>query len=66
MFKVNIVFPSHDRAGYGKLNRKPSEGLKERFMESFNRPYYTFHPFVCERLPSLFMMKHNINFKHIF
>ena len=66
MAKLKEIPEAYNDAGYGKLNRKPSEGFKERFQKAFGKPHYPFHPFICERLPSLFMMKHKINFKHIF
>lgn len=31
---------------------------KERCMEVFGRPYYPYHPFICERLPCFFFWKH--------
>jgi len=39
---------------------------KDRFMKAFGKDYYPYHPFICERLPSLFMEKYKYNFRHIF
>lgn len=49
-------------AGYKKL----SDAEKARFLKAFGKPYYPYHPFVLERLPSLFLHKYNYEFKHIF
>ena len=49
-------------AGYKKLNT----ATIGRFTEAFGKPHYPYHPFILERLPSLFMQKYNYNFKHIF
>lgn len=42
------------------------EVLKNRFFRAFGKPYYPFHPFLLERLPSLFVQKHKLNVKQIF
>lgn len=42
------------------------ERTKKRFIRSFGKPYYPFHPFICERLPSLFLHKYEYSFKQIF
>lgn len=31
---------------------------KERLTEIFGKPYYTYHPFVCERMPGFFFKKY--------
>lgn len=46
--------------------KRIDEPTKERFIKAFGKPYWPFHPFVCERLPSLFLAKYNYSFKHIF
>lgn len=46
--------------------KKVDERTKYRFIQAFGKPYYPYHPFVCERLPSLFMAKYNYSFKQIF
>lgn len=40
--------------------------VKDRFMKSFGKPFYPLHPFICERLPSIFMEKYKYSFRHIF
>lgn len=36
----------------------------ERCMLVFGRPYYPYHPFICERLPSVFFTLHGANIKY--
>ena len=31
---------------------------KERLVQISGKPYYTYHPFICERLPGFFFRKH--------
>lgn len=49
-----------------KYMKNISEETKARFMKAFGKDYYPYHPFICERLPSLFMEKYHYNFRHIF
>lgn len=39
---------------------------KERFRRAFGKPWYPYHPFILERLPSIFMQERDYSFKHIF
>ena len=48
---------------HGKVMPK---NWRQHFKQAFGVPYYPYHPFICERLPSLFVQKHKLNFKHIF
>jgi len=47
---------------YKKLNTETIG----RFTEAFGKPYYPYHPFLLERLPSVFVQKYKPSFKHIF
>ena len=39
----------------------------EHFKRAFGVPHYPYHPFICERLPSVFLSKYSkIKFRHIF
>lgn len=52
---------------YKDAKYKRVEGeTANRFRNAFGESYYPFHPFICERLPSLFMYKYNFSFKQIF
>lgn len=42
------------------------EVLKDRFFRAFGKPYFPYHPFLLERLPSLFVQKYKLNVKQIF
>lgn len=42
------------------------ENWRQHFKDAFGVPYYPYFPFLCERLPSLFVQKHKLNFKQIF
>jgi hypothetical protein len=53
---------AYKSAGYKKLNT----ATLGRFVEAFGKPHYPYHPFILERLPSIFMQKYKYNFKHIF
>lgn len=53
---------AYNNATYKKLNTQEIG----RFTQAFGKPYYPFHPFVLERLPSIFMQKYKYNFKHVF
>lgn len=51
-----------------KLNvdtRYKSEKSKEHLKKTFGSPYYTLHPFICERFFSTFLAYHNYKVKHI-
>lgn len=39
---------------------------RQRFIRAFGHPHYPYHPFLLERLPSVFMQKYNFSFKQIF
>lgn len=51
-----------------KYIRKLPLSTQERFEQAFGKRYYPYHPFVCERLPSLFLEKYKkeYSFRHIF
>lgn len=49
-----------------KYIKNTTQETKDRFMKAFGKDYYPYHPFICERLPSLFMEKYKYNFRHIF
>jgi len=51
-----------ERTNYRKLDT----ATIGRFSEAFGKPYYPYHPFLLERLPSVFMQKYKPSFKHIF
>ena len=48
-------------------NYKDSKLNKEKLLETFGRPFYTFHPFVCERFFSTYLAinKNLFTLKHI-
>lgn len=46
--------------------RRLDPETKERFKKGFGLTHYPYHPFICERLFSVFMTKYNYSFKHIF
>ena len=46
--------------------KRMDEATKQRFMAAYGKPYYPYHPFLLERLPSIFMQKHKFSFKHLF
>jgi len=46
--------------------KKIDDNTKARFIDSWGKPYYPYHPFILERLPSIFIQKHKLNYKHIF
>jgi hypothetical protein len=54
---------AYNDAKYVKI---PDQETKQRFVKAFGKPYYPYHPFVCERLPSLFLHKYRYSFKQIF
>lgn len=46
--------------------RKKQAEIKERLIKYTGLPYYPYHPFICERLFSLYMQKNkHITFKHL-
>ncbi|MDA1120868.1 MAG: hypothetical protein O2887_10340 [Bacteroidetes bacterium] len=53
-------------SGYARLTRAMSDEKKKRFKDAFDCEWYPYHPFICERLPSIFLRKHKFNFTHIF
>ena len=57
---------AYQDAGYSKLTRAMTPEKAKRFKEAFGVEWYPYHPFICERLPSIFLRKHKFNFKHIF
>ena len=42
------------------------DNWQDHFQKSFGVPYYPYHAFLCERLPSIFCQKHKLNVKQIF
>ena len=48
------------------LYRKLSDEDRRTFKAAFGLEYFPYHPFILERLPSLFMAKYNYSFKQIF
>jgi hypothetical protein len=51
-------------ANYKKGKTTPE--IKARFVKAFGKDYYPMHPFILERLPSLFLQKYKLPFKHVF
>jgi hypothetical protein len=46
--------------------KRIDEPTKARFLKAFGKGYFPYHPFICERLPSLFMEKYKYSFRQIF
>ena len=46
--------------------KRVDEVTQERFIKAFGRPYWVYHPFLLERLPSIFLQKYKLNVKQIF
>jgi len=46
--------------------KRVSNEMRARFMQAFGQPHYPYHPFICERLPSLFLSKYRYSCKQIF
>ena len=54
-------------SNYHNLGRPMTPEKTERFMKAFGQPHYPYHPFICERLPSIYLQYHNeFSFKQIF
>lgn len=53
---------AYKSAGY----KTTTTAEKGRFTEAFGKPHWPYHPFILERLPSIFMQKYKYSFKHIF
>ena len=59
--------PAYSDSGYALIGRPMTPEKAERFTKAFGRPYYPYHPFICERLASVFLQYHpQYTFKHIF
>lgn len=57
---------AYENSGYDRIGRKMNPEKTKRFQKAFGLDWYPYHPFICERLPSIFLRKHKFNFKHIF
>ncbi len=59
---------AYENSGYDKIgrNRQMTDEKKLRFKKAFGKEWYPYHPFICERLPSIFLKKYKFEFKHIF
>jgi len=54
-------------SNYHKLGRPMTPEKTAMFKKSFGLEYYPYHPFILERLPSIYLQYHpELNFKHIF
>jgi len=60
---------AYQDSGYSKISsvRRMTPEKTERFMAAFGKPHYPYHPFLCERLPSIYLELHpEYSFKQIF
>jgi len=60
---------AYEDSGYTRLKsvRSMTPEKTERFMKAFGKPWYPYHPFICERLPSIYLELHpEYSFKQIF
>lgn len=48
------------------IYKKTNQETKEKFKKAWGKPWYPYHPFILERLPSIFVQKHKLNYKQIF
>ncbi len=53
---------AYNDAKYKKIDQE----TRTKFLNAFGVPYYPYHPFILERLPSIFFEKYKYNFKQIF
>lgn len=65
--KIMESMPELDQdSRYHHLGKK-KDYMREEFTKAFGYSHYPFHPFICERLPSVFFQMHpEYTFKHIF
>ncbi len=59
---------AYEDSRYALIGRRDlNDGRGERFMKGFGKAYYPFHPFLCERLASIYLQLHpEYSFKQIF
>jgi hypothetical protein len=63
---VNALKEIPEAMGDAKYSRKRTPETEARFMTAYGKPYYPFHPFILERMPSLFVQKNRLTVKHLF
>jgi hypothetical protein len=63
---VNALKEIPEAFNDAKYSRKRAPETEARFIKAFGKPYYPFHPFILERLPSLFLQKNKLTVKHLF
>jgi len=58
---------AYEDSNYHNLIRKKEGGWADRFKKAFGKDYYPYHPFICERLASIYLqLNPQWTFKHIF
>ncbi len=59
---------AYEDSRYALIGRKDlGDGRGDRFMKGFGKAYYPYHPFICERLASIYLQLHpEYSFKQIF
>lgn len=65
---MKVMMDRQDKDIQDKLNIDTgykSESRKEHLKQTFGFPYYTLHPFICERLFSTFLSYTNYKVKHL-
>lgn len=58
---------AYNDSGYALIGRPMTKEKEERFIKAFGKPHYPFHPFICERLASIYLqLNPQFTFKQIF
>ncbi len=58
---------AYNDSGYALIGRPMTPEKANRFEKAFGKPYYPFHPFICERLASIYLqLNPQWTFKQIF
>lgn len=59
--------PAYEDSKYAIIGRPMTPEKEQRFMKAFGVPHYPYHPFICERLASVYLQLHpEYSFQHIF
>jgi len=64
---LNEYPPAYKDSGYALIGRPMTPEKEARFIKAFGQPHYPYHPFICERLASVYLqLNPDYSFKQIF